>query len=97
MESEIYSRTLPVIHIVLHLLVAEPPANQTLKGENRVCRDHNRLPNGRQTNKVFLMPGKRNNGGRPCTFRVLDDAGHLAFNDGDARIGSSKIDTDNRA
>jgi hypothetical protein len=36
-------------------------------------------------------------GGGACAFRVLDDADVLAFEDGDAGIGGTKIDTDDFA
>jgi hypothetical protein len=85
-----------VFHVVLNLLVAELPTNQTLEGEDGVLRVHNCLSLSRQTNKTLAMLGERDDGGRcPCSFRILDDTGSLALHDGDARVGRAQINTDN--
>ena len=46
---------------------------------------------------MLAMVGERNDGGCcPCTFRVLDDMGSLALHDGNARVGRSQVDTNDR-
>jgi len=95
--SENSQVNLPVFHVVPHLLVVELPTNQTLEGKDGVLRVHNCLSFSRQSNKTLAMLGERDDGGRcPCSFRVLDDAGSLALHDGDARVGRSQVNADNR-
>ena len=86
-----------MLHVILHLFVAELPTDQTLEGEDGVLRVHDCLSLSREANKTLAVLGERDDGGcRPCTFRVLDDAGSLALHDGDARVGRSQVNTDNR-
>ena len=86
-----------MLHVVLHLLVAELPTNQTLEGKDGILRVHNSLSLSRQADKTLAMLGERDDGGRcPCTLRVLDNTGSLALHDGDARVCRAQVDTDNR-
>ena len=88
---------LPVSHVILHFFIVELPTNQTLESEDGVLRVHNGLSFSRQTNKTLAVLGERDDRRRcPCTFRVLDDAGSLALHDGDARVGRTQVNTDNR-
>ncbi len=86
-----------MLHVILHLFVVELPTDQTLEGEDGVLRVHDSLSLRREANKTLAVLGERDDGGCcPCTFRVLDDAGSLALHDGDARVGRSQVNTDNR-
>ena len=87
-----------MFHVVLHLFVAELSTNQTLEGKDCVLRVHNCLSFSGQANKTLAMLGERDNRGCcPCSFGVLNDAGSLALHDGDARVGRSQVNADNRA
>jgi len=88
---------LPVLHVILHLFVVELPTDQTLEGGDGVLRVHNCLSLSREANETLAVLGERDDRGCcPCTFGVLDDAGSLALHDGDARVGRSQVNTDNR-
>ena len=57
-------------------------------------RDH--LVLGRLTDNALALRGKSDDGrGGASTFRVLDDDGFSAFHDGHARVGGSKVNSDN--
>lgn len=88
----------PVLHVLLHLFIAELATNQTLESEDGVVRVDDCLSLSRETNEALAMLCERDDGGRcPCTFRVLDDAGSLALHDGDARVSRSQVNANNRA
>jgi hypothetical protein len=87
-----------MLGIVLHLLVRELTTNETLEGENGVCRVDDGLAFSGQTDKTFAMLGEGDDGGCcPLTLSVLDDTRSLALHDGDARVGRTQVDTNDGA
>ena len=70
-------------------------ADQALDGVQRVGRVGDRLALGRLADQTLPAVGEGDHaGGGARAFRVLDDADVLAFQDGDAGIGGTEIDTD---
>ena len=58
----------------------------------------NSLTLGRLTNQDFTVIGVRNDrGGGATAFGVLDHLGLAVFQNGDAGVGRSQVDTDNFA
>ena len=88
----------PVLGIVLNLLVRELTTNETLEGEDGVCRVDDGLALSGQTNKTFAVLGEGDNGGCcSLTLGILDDTRSLALHDSDARVGRTQVDTNDGA
>ena len=72
--------------------------DQTLDSVESVGGVGDGLASSSHTYKTLTIVGKRHNGwGRAGTFSVLNDTRGFSFHDGNARVGSTEIDTNNIA
>jgi len=84
-----------IAEILLYLGVLELAANQTFRGKDGVLAVDDSLPPGGLSDQTFTILSEGNNGrGSAGTFRIFKNLGLATFVDGDTRVGSSEIDTD---
>ena len=84
-------------HVVLHLLVAELPTNQTLDSEDGVCEFTTacRLA-GKPTRHSLCLMNATTEGVvlAPLEFSMMWEV--LPLHDGDARVGCAQVNINNR-
>ena len=82
--------------VFLYFLITEFAANQTLDCVQRVFRIGHRLPLGRNAHQDFAVVLIRHDGRRRArTLRVFNNFGRVALQNRNARVGGSKVNTDN--
>jgi len=86
-----------VLHVSLRLGVIETSSDQTLSGIQSMFGVLHRLAFGNITDMASAVFGKGyDRWGCSLTFGVLNNLGVTRLKDGNARIGRSKIDSNNR-
>jgi hypothetical protein len=88
---------IPVLHVILHLLVAKLTTDQPLECEHGIRRVDDSLSLSREAAKTLAVLRERDDRGcGACAFGILDDARGLALHDRDAGVGRTQVNTDNR-